>query len=314
MREHIYQKTWFKNLVLILIPTLISVIGVIISNVNNQTSKIFLISGSIILLIILIIFMIYSSNFEESILLESQKMKEKNITLTNILAHIENDCNIAMCEIAAISDIADKWASNINSFVNNIKANGQISDKAWDKVKYIDKICINCRDIIEQYCNIADSSKISVGYVQYTKDDNGEEWVHMISHSNAYSLRPNACKTEVKLSDCLYHYGDLIKERYSDIEIAMNNEEILRIFHKVSVHTDLSKYTQYIAVPLYCKSGKILGVLQIVTKNGYIIENDRNKLEKFVTENIVPLCNLIILTDKIYKGLYLNPVKINKEV
>lgn len=77
MREHVYQKMWFKNFILILIPTLISVIGVVISNVSNQTFKLFLIISTIILLIILISFMIYSSNFEESIYQELQQMKDK---------------------------------------------------------------------------------------------------------------------------------------------------------------------------------------------------------------------------------------------
>lgn len=314
MRKRFYQMTWFKNTIFILLPTAISIIGLLISLTNSKTIKTILTCVAILLLLIQIYSVIHYGNEEDKVyeqLLECKRQKED---LTSILVNMENEYKTAMYEISLISDIIDKWASAINSFANNVKINKQVSDKAWDKEKYIDTICVHCRDIVEQYCNIKDTSKISVGYIQYTKDTDGEEWVHMIGHSNTHALRPNACKEETRLCDCLYHYGDLIREKYSDIEIAMDNEEILRIFHKVSVHTDLSKYTQYIAIPLYCKSGKILGILQIVTKNGYIIEKDRNKLEKFITENIIPLCNLIILTDKINKGLYLNPIKINKEV
>lgn len=78
--------------------------------------------------------------------------------------------------------------------------------------------------------------------------------------------------------------------------------------------SDLTKYTQYVAIPLYCKSGNLLGILQIVTKNGYIIEEDKLKFQQFVTDTIIPFSNLIVLIDKIHKGLYLNPIKINKEV
>lgn len=314
MRKYFYQKTWFKNTVFILLPTAISIIGVLISLINSNVIKVILTCTAILLLLIQIYSVIHYGNEEDKVYEQLLGYKKQNKNLTSILFNMENEYKTAMHEISLVSDITDKWASNINSFANNVKINKQISDKAWDRVKYIDTICVYCRDIVEQYCNIKDTSKISVSYIQYTKDANKVEWVHMIGHSNTHSLRPDACKEEIKLRDCLYHYGDLIREKYSDIEIAMNNDEILRIFHKVSVHTDLSKYTQYIAIPLYCKSDKILGILQIVTKNGYIIEEDRNKLEKFVTENIMPLCNLIILVDKINKGLYLNPIKINKEV
>ena len=37
-------------------------------------------------------------------------------------------------------------------------------------------------------------------------------------------------------------------------------------------------------------------------------------MQQFVTDNIIPFSNLIVLADKIYKGLYVSPTKINKEV
>lgn len=314
MKEHFYQKTWFKNTILILIPSAISVIGVIISIITSLIAKIIFIFAAIILMIILIVFVIYFSNFEEKIFQELQEEKDKNFSLTTILAHMENNYKTVTSEVSAFSDMIEKWAGMINSFANNIKENGCVSDKAWNKIKITDAICMSTKNIIQQYCNNFDNSNISVGYISYIQDPSGEEWVHMVSHSSPMSIRPNACKNEVKLSECIYHYADLIRDKLSDVEIAMNNEEILRIFKKVSLTSDLSKYTQYIAIPLYCKSGKLLGIFQIVTKYGYIIENDRDKMRQFATDIIIPFSNLIVLTDKIYKGLYTNPIKINKEV
>lgn len=314
MKERFYQKTWFKNIILISIPSGISVIGVIISIATNLIFKMTLIFVSIILMIILIAFVIYFSNFEDKIFNELQDEKDKNFSLTNILAHMENDYKTVTSEVLAFSDMIEKWAGMINSFANNIKENGCVSDKAWNKVKIIDAICMSTKSIIQQYCNNFDNSNISVGYISYTKDQSGEEWIHMISHSSPMSIRPNACKHEVKLSECYYHYADLIRDKLSDVEIAMNNEEILRIFKRVSATSDLSKYTQYIAIPLYCKSGKLLGIFQIVTKYGYVIESDKDKMRQFATDIIIPFSNLIVLTDKIYKGLYINPIKVNKEV
>lgn len=314
MREHFYQKIWFKNLILLLIPTIISVIGIIYSATTNQIYHTILICIVIMLMLILLIFVIYSSNFEDNISQELQELQGANAYLINILAHMENDYKTATSEISAISELIERWSGTINSFAHNIKKNGRISDKAWDKVKIVDKICICAKNIIQQHCNDFDNSNISVGYVSYIKDQNGEEWIHMSSHSSPIAIRPNACKSRVKLSECIYHYADLIKNQLSDLEIAMNNEEILRIFKRVSNTSDLDKYTQYIAIPLYCKSGQILGIFQVVTKHNYVIETDINKMRQFVTDMIIPFANLVVLTDKIYKGLYINPLEINEEV
>ena len=314
MKKYFYQKTWFKNTILISIPTIISALGVMISIFNN----IIFITGSIcliaVLLIALICSVIHYGNEEDKIYDNMDKLKDKNEQLTSILAHMENDYKTVTSEISAFSEMIEKWAGTINSFANNIKENGCVSDKAWNKIKITDAICVSTKNIIQQYCNNFNNANISVSYISYTMDKNNEEWIHMVSHSSGMSLRPNACKCEVKLSECIYHYADLIREKLSDIEIAMNNEEILRIFKNVSLTSDLSKYTQYIAIPLYCKSGKLLGIYQIVTQYGYIIETDRDKMRAFITDSIIPFSNMIILTDKIYKGLYINPKKINKEV
>lgn len=310
MREHFYQKTWFKNTLFISISTAISVIGVVISLFSNITLKVVLICISIVLLLIQIYSIIRYGNEEDKVYMQLQETKSKNKELTVILAHMENNYKTVTSEVAAFSEMSEKWSGLINSFANNIKQYGSVSDK----VKIVDAICLYTRNIVQQYCNNFDNSKISVGYISYNRDITGEEWVHMISHSNPISIRPSACKSEIKLSECKYHYADLIREKLSDIEIAMNNEEILRIFNKVSLSSDLGKYTQYIAIPLYCKSGNLLGIFQIVTKNGYIIENDKIKMQQFITDTIIPFSNLIVLTDKIYKGLYINPTKINKEV
>lgn len=313
MGKQFYQKTWFKNTLFISISTAISVIGILISIFSGSIKNV-LICISIVLLFIQIYAIIRYGNEEDKIYKQLQESELKNNSLTAILAHMENDYKTVTSEVSAFSEMAEKWASQINSFANNIKQYGSVSDKAWNKVKIIDSICIYTRSVIQQYCNNFDNSNISVGYISYNKDINGEEWIHMICHSNPMSIRPNACRSKVKLSDCHYHYADLIRAKLSDIEIAMNNEEILRIFNKVSISSDLGKYTQYIAIPLYCKSGNLLGIFQIVTKNGYIIENDRIKIQQFVTDTIIPFSNLIVLTDKIYKGLYISPTKINKEV
>lgn len=314
MERPFYQKTWFKNTILISIPTIISAFGIMISIFNNIIFITVSICIIIVLLIVLICSVVYYGNEEERIYDNMNKLQEKSEQLTSILAHMENDYKTVTSEVLAFSGMFEKWAGIINSFANNIKVNGYVSDKAWNKIKITDSICVSTKNMIQQYCNNFNNANISVGYISYTKDQNDEEWIHMVSHSSGMSLRPNACKCEVKLSECIYHYADLIRDKLSDIEIAMNNEEILRIFKKVSVTSDLSKYTQYIAIPLYCKSGKLLGIFQIVTKYGYIIETDRNKMREFVTDAIIPFSNMIILTDKIYKGLYINPVQINKEI
>lgn len=320
MREYIYQKTWFKNTILISIPTIISTIGVIISLLKNQTAKNTLCVVSVFLMICLALAVFFFSHHEDEIYernkeLENElkKLEEEQKKLTAILAHMENLYKTSIFTIASFSELSEVWAKSINAFANNVLSSGKVSSKAWNSTKYFDSICAQCKNMIMKYCNNDDSSKVSVSFVSYYQDDAGDKWVHMIAHSNPESTRPNACKGKQKLSECTYHYAELIREDLSDIEVAVNNEEIRRIFKRISKNTDLSKYTQYIAIPIYCTSQKLLGIFQIVTKYDYIIENDAVHLLGFATESLIPYSNLIVLVDKINKGLYASPKQINEE-
>lgn len=287
---------------------------------SNNTIKIVFTFLIILLMIILIIAVFFFSNQEDKLYKSYELSEQEKDNLENeikklsaILAHMENNYKTSTFTITTFSEFIEKWAKTINSFANNVSNNGAVSDKAWDKIKLIDSVCLYCKNMIKQYCNNNDDSKISVNFVSYWIDSTGEKWVHMTSHSNPESTRPTACKNEVKLSECEYHYAQLIKEEYSDVEIAESNNEILKIFKKTSKTSDLTKYTQYIAIPVYCTNKKLLGIFQVVTKYNYIIEYEKIKLLKFTTENIIPYSNLIVLIDKIYKGLYVSPKQINKE-
>lgn len=95
MRNHFYQKTWFKNTILISIPSLISVIGIAVSIITNQSIKIGLILFSIFLMILLTIAIVYFSNQEDKIYKDLESEKESNRALTTILAHMENEYKTA---------------------------------------------------------------------------------------------------------------------------------------------------------------------------------------------------------------------------
>lgn len=313
-KQKITQKGWFRNIILIAIPTVISAMGVVISLfVVPDSIKNVLVLLIVILTLVLIGFVLFFSKQDDNFYEEYEKLSEENKSLTTILAHMENLVKTNKFTITTFSEMSEKWSKNINAFSNNILVNNRVSNKSWDKVKYYDMVCLQCKKMIMQYCNNVDATKVSVGFVSYREDANGEKYIHMISHSSPEATRPNACKKEEKLMESQYYYADLIKDEYSDVDVATNNEEIRRRFRKISKNTILSKYTQYIAIPVYCTSDKLLGIFQVVTKYDYIIESDKVELLKFAEESVVPYSNLIVLIDKINKGLYINPGKIDVE-
>ena len=55
-KEHFYQKTWFKNAILVGVPTIISALGVVLSVITNNVAKAVIVAINIFLFIIFAIF------------------------------------------------------------------------------------------------------------------------------------------------------------------------------------------------------------------------------------------------------------------
>lgn len=239
-REYFYEKIWFKNTILIALPTLISVAGVVTGvtqiSIIRTTCIIIAITG----FIFLIVAVVYYGNKESSQSTKLAISQAQNVSLLNILTQMEDTYTSAMFEISSFSKMAEQWADKVNTCANSISKHGYISSKAWDKKNILDDICSKCRDMIHNYNYIKDNTSISVGYIEYYIDENNEEWVNMIAHSNPITVRPSSYDSPMKLQECNYHYAHLIKNHFSDIEIAMNNTEVQKIFNNVSVTTDLS--------------------------------------------------------------------------
>ena len=51
-KEHFYQKTWFKNAILVGVPTIISALGVVLSVITNNVAKGVIVAINIFLFII----------------------------------------------------------------------------------------------------------------------------------------------------------------------------------------------------------------------------------------------------------------------
>lgn len=315
MKQKIYQKTWFKNTILITIPTIISTLGVIISLKNDisEIKKNTLMITIIILMFTLLFAVIFFSEQDDRIYDEYKKLKEEIEKIKVVTAYFENEYKTSCNIITTFSTLFEDWSKNIYNFVKQVIDKKIISDTAWDRIKYYDTVCLQCKNMILRYCNITEISKISVGLILCSEDERGEKYIEMVSHSDSQSVRPSAYKHKEKLVDSKYHYAELIKEAYTGIEALVNNEEILRAFNQTNIHTELSKYTQYIAIPIYCANNKLLGIFQVDTKYNCIIEEDKSALIEFVNEKIIPYSNLIVLIDKINKGLYILPDKVQKE-
>lgn len=289
-----------KNSILIGIPTVISALGIIMGlNILSNYQNI-VIAVTVFLLVVFIIFLFYYSKQERDMKIDMDKMKSSISSMEKILG-------INSKTVISIVGLLEKWNQDINKIANDIAKTGSANETDWNYEKICTDICISCKDAIVKFTEVNDETDVSVSVIKYYRQGNNE-YIKMIAHSSPQTAKPDVYDKEELLGECKYQYARIIRERNRDIFVLEDTDKIKQVFFKKKPETDLSKYSQYIAIPVICSSNKFLGVLQVTTKHNYKIMNTNVELEKFSETYLTPFIELLILVEKIKKGLFVKPI------
>lgn len=293
------DKPFVKNFVLIGFPTIISAMGIIMALDKLKKYNYIFIFVMLLLLLFFLLSIYYYSKQEKTNQDEIDTLKATILTMQKVLG-------INTKTIGSIVKLLDVWNGDINKIANDILNNGFANEKDWNREKIYNDICVCCKDSISEFTKSDEKTDISVSLVKYYQQ-NDTEYVKMVAHSSPQTAKPDIYDKELLLSDCRYYFGELIKNGNRGIKVLENNAKIQQSFYRPNNNTDLGKYKQYIAIPIVCSKNKILGILQVTTKYDYIIMDTEVELLKFSETYLTPFVELLILTEKIEKGMFVKP-------
>lgn len=293
------NKPLVKNSLLIGIPTIISAIGIIMAlNILKKYSNIFIII-TLLFLIIFLFSLFYYSKQEKSNQDEIDELKSAILTMKKVMG-------ISAKTIGSIVKLLESWNIDINKIANDILKYGSANEKDWNRDKIYNDICVCCRDSISEFTKLEEKTDISVSLIKYYHRDQ-KEYIKMVAHSSPQTAKPDIYDKEMLLSECRYYFGKLIKDKNRNIIALENNIKIQQYFYRPKPETNLGKYNQYIAIPIICSKNKILGILQVTAKYNYSIMDTEVELLKFSETHLTPFVELLILTEKIEKGIFAKP-------
>ena len=293
------NRPWVKNVILVGIPAIISAIGIMMALDKFKKYNNIFILITILLLIIFLASLYYYSKQEKSNQDEIDELKSTILTTQKVIG-------INTKTIGSIVKLLESWNIDINKIANDILKNGFANEKDWNRDKIYNDICVCCRDSISEFTKLDDKTDISVSLIKYYCQDE-KEYVKMVAHSSPQTAKPDIYDKELLLSECRYYFGKLIKDKNRNIMALENNIKIQQYFYRPKPETNLGKYNQYIAIPIICSKNKILGILQVTTKYNYIIMDTEVELLKFSETHLTPFVELLILTEKIEKGIFAKP-------
>lgn len=299
----IFSNKELKNAISLLLTVGIGLLGSSMGSWNPSTDSYFYIklTGLIVLSIIFLIFLIFSYKYDKD---DFHLLEEKE----KIIQHLEQQLIISQNEISvyeksnlSMAAIFQTSADDINTTANNIKKDNLISLDFWNFKKECKWICEKVLNIIEQISINDDNFAVSIFQLNPLAKGKSKG-ITMIAHSSKYGNTPDVYETPLtyrKNSD--FYAIKLFKSEKHESTILIDENEINEKF--IYKNDNHPKYSQYIAIPIYCNGNEMLSLLQIVAFENAKIGNTKSEITNKINKYIFPYAQLGLMMFKYEKGL-----------
>lgn len=292
-----FNKTFIKSFILggltLYIGGVCSALGIWdFENDKAMPMKIFmLITGVVLYIIALAYYSVYEINMNKVLRL----YKVQNEAFEDLMSGVMSSCKYC--------------ANGANEIIHAIINNGEADLKLWNFDKACQWVCDNVYDLL---CKLGDGREFEVIYDRLVEDRRPEEFIYTNAYANKNKRKPSVYLQKRKFVDDDYHDSELFREGDSDLEVVIGTDEIDKIFghrSKEKRNKNKSKYSQYIAIPVFCNDEKMVGLFEIVCLNKTKLGDTKDEIEEIVSRYFIPYSFLLLVMHKLEKALLAKPIE-----
>lgn len=249
-----------------------------------------LILGGILYIVALAYYSVYEININKV----AQLYKTQNEAFEDLMSGIMSSCKYC--------------ANGANDIIHAIVNSGEADLKLWNFDKACQWVCDNVYDLL---CKLGEGREFEVIYDRLVEDKKPEEFIYTNAYANKNKRKPSVYMKKRRFGDDDYHDSDLFRDGDSELEVVIGTDEIDKIFahrSKEKRNKNKSKYSQYIAIPVFCNDEKMIGLFEIVCLNKTKIGDTKEEIEEIVSRYFIPYSFLLLVLHKLEKALLAKPI------
>lgn len=198
-------------------------------------------------------------------------------------------------------------AAEVNNNILSFMENGTVDLKIWSFDKACNHICNHTYGVL---CEIGEGEDFEVVYVRLREDELGQKLIYVNAFCNKDRRAPSVFLKERNIKEDSYYDSSLFRNGKSDNVILVGSDEISEIFTFSSVEAikKKDKYTQYIAIPVFCES-KMIGLFEVACLNRTKLADDKEEIKTIISRYIMPNSFFLLMLYKLEKALMANDLK-----
>jgi hypothetical protein len=226
------------------------------------------------------------------------------------IASIYEQQNAAFGEVlSGLMSVCKRSADGANKVINSIIYNKQADLSLWSFDDACDLVCENVYALL---CKIGHGRDFEVIYDRLDESIKPEKDIYASSFANKNGNHPTILNKKRSIENDKYHDAGLFKLKQADIEVVIGNEEIDKVFDHVEKDKDRryknrKKYNQYIAIPVFCKDEKMIGLFEIVCLNKTSLGDTEEEIREIISKYFMIYTFFMLVLQKLEKALIAQP-------
>lgn len=298
-----------QRFVTVATPPLLSVLFCLVSkedidfihyNTSVLTRPVFYFCAAVLIICTFLNYKISDKNTD--ILNRTRELESKLENCNKNLLRTQNENSSLRSIHAGLSTLCAKYAESANAIIHQIIDEGEVR---ISKDSFKQACTFACEQVRNCLINrFGSNSDYEVSYVQRDETALGKTVVKTVG-KDAHRIT-NYAKERVAVGKC--HYDCSLIARGSVNTVVLDNEKAIEMNFRGS-RDSIAKYKQYMAVPVVCcarEGQKVIGLLQVaITKSPLPLGHE--ELESLANDLLLPYCNMLLLINKLIKGLLAVP-------
>lgn len=250
----------------------------------------FLIVTSIVYIIALAFYSVYDINLNKVVRI----YKSQNDAFAELMSGLMASCK--------------QSAEGANDIIHMMIDEGKVDLKLWN----FDKACQwICEYVYSLLCKLGNGDDFEVIYDRLVENgEKPEKYIYTNAYANKNKRKPTVYQEMREFLNDEYHDCELFRDKVSDLEIIIGTDEIDKVFihrSKQKRNKNKDKYSQYIAIPVFCNDEKMVGLFEITCFHQTHLGSNAKEIEDVVSRYLIPYSFLILLLHKLEKSLLAQP-------
>lgn len=201
--------------------------------------------------------------------------------------------------IESIESLCEDTSSAVTTIIHKANRDKVFDFESWSFNFACKQVCNYIYSLVHE---IRGALNFDVAYVRLNEEAAEDDCVYMCAYASQMN-KPSILGVQRQFKTGNYYDLKLFARNSAEIVVLIGKEVSDHFYHAGIISATEHKNKQYVALPIFCKDGKMIGLLEVTCHEENALGVTKKEVVEFANKYLTPFAHLILLLHKIEKAI-----------